>query len=743
MPKTRDIWTNLSKGELGPRIQGRPDLVAYNEGGEEFSNFLLTRQGGGQRRSGTRFVSEVKDSTKDTILIPFEASVDDSYMLEFGHQYIRFFKNGAPILSGGIPLELVTPYTEADLRLIHFTQSVDVLFLFHRKYQQKMLTRITDTSWQLSDQVASPPPSFEADTDISAASATLTPAATTGTGVNFTASTGVFLAGDVGRIIIFGASRALITGFTSATVVVCSILSAFPNTSAIPAGQWLLKLSPQVTLDPNIKDPVGATVTLVAGANAFRAADVGKFITIYGGLIKILFVDAANSIRGEILSPLTDTSQADPAAAPAGSWTLEQASWSNTNGWPATGEFNNGRLVQAGTDAEPTTWWMSSSDSYDNYAIGSLADSAVRYTIASRQLNRIEYIADADDLFFGTTGNEQFARGGREGEPIGGDVIPLVKKATRKGNAPIQPVIIDSRIIFLDRSRKKLYALAFDVATDRHDAVELTAPSDHITGDGIRLGPLAYRNHPDPQLFMSRPDGQVAVLTYFPNQKVIGFTRIVTDGEIEAVGVKPHSQDTTLPDEVWMIVKRTINGVVKKYVEYISEHSPGFSRTWDSLQTDCSITYVGASTTTIMGLSHLEGKMVDVIVNGSFIGQKVVSGGAINLPEAATQVEVGLHYASKYVSMRPTIQGLVLEGIPRSWDTAWVRVYNAMGGRVNGEALEYPAGFLDTQTLFTGDLKVTSGLGWSTDGRFTVEQNEPYPFEFLALFGTLSIGEHD
>jgi hypothetical protein len=725
-------------------------LAAYFEGGKTLENVLLLRQGGVTRRPGLKFVKEVKDSTKDTILIPFEFSASVSYMLEFGHLYIRVYKNGAAVLTsaGGPQVEIVTPYTETDLRSIHFTQSADVLFLFHPSFAQRKLSRTSDTSWTLSTITYTPPPSFEADTDISGGTATLTLGATTGTNVLVTASAAVFLEGDVGRQIIIAAGRAVIISFGASAGDVASpndnvridILDNFASTGPHAAGTWLLRLSPQATLDPNIKEPVKAQVTLVAGKNSFRTADVGKFIHIYGGVVKITVRDSATQVKGDILSALSLAAAADPAAAPAGAWTLEEASWSAARGFPRTGEFFQGRLGQAGTTAQPTTWWLSASDDFENYAVGVLADDAIEYLIASRQINRIEWLADNIDFFIGTAGAEFRAQGERNGEPLGGDVIPLVERLTPHGCAPIQPIVLARKTLFVDRSQKKVLLMAFSLEEEGFDAPELTDIAEHITGTGIRTGPLGYRKRPDPTIFFVRLDGQLVTLTYLHLQKVIGFTRLVTDGLIEAVAVIPRA--TGKADQVWVIVNRTIGGT-KRYVEYFEEDLSGITlRGWTSLQTDSAVIYDGSATTTITGLSHLNGKTVDVIADAGFRGTKVVASGQITLDEAASEVEVGLHYDSTIETMRPGIEGSVIEGLPRSWDKLFVRLKDTIGGKVNGESLQYVPSDLDELGLFTGDRDVT-GSGWDTEGRIKIVQDQPYPMTVLAAFGTLSVADHD
>lgn len=812
MPKTRRLLTRFSKGELSPLLEGSPDLEGYYQGGSVIENYKILRQGGLRRWEGTRFIAEVKDSTADTILWPFEFSVDDAYMLEVGHHYIRVFKNKAPVLDGANPLEITTTFDVADLRMIHFTQSADVLFTFHGDYQQRKLSRASDTEWSLSVPTFTPPPSFEADSDLGD---TLAPSANTGSSISFRAGSAIFLAADVGRYIISGLGRALITSLTSTTEVVADILDDFdqsitagPNaltsvatavasvahgasvgqfallTSGAQAGQlreiativdvdnftlvdaytvnqagvtwnlitpmatgdWGLRLSPQTTLDPNTSIPVGGTVTLVAGAAAFRDADVGKYIKVYGGVIKVTVWDSTTQVRGTLLNDMGDTDLANPGASPTGTWTMEVESWSSTNGFPRTGEFFQGRLYEAATDAQPTTLWGSRSDNYENFATGLTAEDAVEYTMASRQVNSILWLTEKNKaLLLGTGGSEHTATGSGDTEAlIGGDTVPIFDRVATNGSAPIQPIVSRQTAVYIDRSRLKVLAMGFQLDSDGQSDVELTVAANHITESGVRLGPLAFEKRVDPRLYFSREDGQMVGMTYYPEQKVVGFSRRTTQGTFDCQAV--ISNATGYSDQVWTIATRTINGVEKKYVELFEPYHEDLNeRGWTSLQTDCAIVLTGQVGTTLTGLDHLEGETVDVVKNGSFIAQPTVSGGAITLTDAAitTDVfEVGLHYDSTATTMQPSIPGQVIEGLPRTWDSCFVRLYQTRGGTLNGQTITYAASDLDTASLFTGDRKVTPQTV-DTSGKVTIAQTQPYPMTVLALFGTLSIAEMD
>jgi hypothetical protein len=93
-------------------------------------------------------------------------------------------------------------------------------------------------------------------------------------------------------------------------------------------------------------------------------------------------------------------------------------------------------------------------------------------------------------------------------------------------------------------------------------------------------------------------------------------------------------------------------------------------------------------------------------------------------------------------TMRPAIEGQIIEGVPRSWNSLWVRIRNTIGGLVNGSKIQYAPSSLGSLDLYTGDRKVST-KGWDTEGRIKIEQKEPYPMELLAVFGDLEIGQHD
>ena len=239
MPRTTASINSFVSGEFSAKLDGRTDFEKYASGCKTLENMLVHPQGAAARRVGTQFIAEVKTSAAKTRLIPFEFSTTQTYILEFGNNYIRFFKDKGQIFSSGSAYEISTPYLTAELFEIKFAQSADVMFLCHPNHEVMKLSRTAHTSWTLTEVDFTDGPYLATNTT----DTTLTPQQTaTGTGKTITASavTGInggvgWLATDVGRILKFNSGKAIITARTNATVAVATITTAFTNTDATAA----------------------------------------------------------------------------------------------------------------------------------------------------------------------------------------------------------------------------------------------------------------------------------------------------------------------------------------------------------------------------------------------------------------------------------------------------------------------------------------------------------------------------
>jgi len=144
------IQPTFSGGELSPSLYARVDIERYGNSVKTAKNFLVRPTGGLVNRPGLQFVGEVKSSASRVRLIPFEFSTEVAYVVELGSDPTPAQQRGAPILNAGTPVEVVTPWTTADLPLLKFTQTADVMILVHPSYPPQRLARITPTQFALS-----------------------------------------------------------------------------------------------------------------------------------------------------------------------------------------------------------------------------------------------------------------------------------------------------------------------------------------------------------------------------------------------------------------------------------------------------------------------------------------------------------------------------------------------------------------------------------------------------------------
>lgn len=239
--KASPLKDSTNAGEISPLMAARVRIDKYANALQTCENMIPMVQGGATRRSGTMFVNEVKTSANFTRLIPFEFSVTQAYVIEFGNLYVRFYKDRGLIESSpGVAYEVVTPYLTADLANIKFTQSADVLYITHPSYAPRKLSRTGHTSWTLTEIDFVDGPYLAVNTSTT----TLTPSATSGTGITITASAATFASTDVGRLVRLKHSStwgyAKITAYTSSTAVTADVKSNFGSTSAVT--EWRLGL---------------------------------------------------------------------------------------------------------------------------------------------------------------------------------------------------------------------------------------------------------------------------------------------------------------------------------------------------------------------------------------------------------------------------------------------------------------------------------------------------------------------
>jgi hypothetical protein len=740
--------TNFTGGELSPRLDGRNDLNKYASGCKTLENMIVYPHGSAARRSGTQFVAEVKNSAAKTRLIPFEFSTTQTYMLEFGNQYIRFYKDNGQILESDVTISGATQanpvvitatghgYSNGDE--ISITGVVGMTELNNKRY---LVANKTTNTFEITN--------------------------VDGTNINGTGFTAYTSGGVANRV--YEISTPYLTAelfdikfAQSADVMYITHpnhevekLSRTGHTSWTLAdvdftdGPYLDNNITTTTLNPG-SHTVGTGVAVVAsattginGGSGFLATDVGRLIRFRDGYMKVTARADTTNITVEIIEDLgSATASADFALG----------SFSDTTGHPTCVTFFEQRLVFAGTTDQPQTLFFSKSGDYENMNEnrgGTVADDdAIIYTIASNQVNAIRFMTATRTLIVGTAGGEFTVSGGGTDVAITPTNI-LIKKQSNHGAANLDAIAAGNATLFLQRAKRKIRELAYNFDVDGYLAPDMTILSEHITEGGITQ--MAYQQEPNQIVWMTRDDGELIGLTYQREQQVTAWHRQIFGGSFSSGNAVCESVAALPTDDaeyqVWVIVKRTINSVTRRYVEYLN----GFDFTETDNTTfnflDSQLNYNGSATTTITGLDHLEGQTVSILADGSTHPDKTVSSGSITLDRSSTKVKVGLPFTSLLQTMRldaGAANGTSQGKTKRIYDIS-LRLFESVGVEVgpdlsNMERIPFrsSADAMDTAIpVFTGDKEIEFRGNYETDGFIFVRQTQPLPLTVLSLYPNL------
>jgi len=257
-----------------------------------------------------------------------------------------------------------------------------------------------------------------------------------------------------------------------------------------------------------------------------------------------------------------------------------EGAFSEDEGYPNAIAFFEERLVLGGTKNQPQTIWMSISDDWENFYQYSGDDTALVYTIASNQLNSIQWLMGHNALMIGT-------RGGEWKLTINDDNIAKCYCQSTYGSALIQPIMVNNVILYVQRQARKIREMAYNYEQDSWVSPDLTVLAEHVIKNGVEQ--VAFSKEPDPMLW-TVTDSNLAVMTYNREQEVMAWQNVTLDGEVRSCAIIPREAE----DEVWVLVDRTIDGNEVRYIERFMPRN--FGDVKDAFFVDCGLTYDGGDT---------------------------------------------------------------------------------------------------------------------------------------------------
>jgi len=422
-------------------------------------------------------------------------------------------------------------------------------------------------------------------------------------------------------------------------------------------------------------------------------------------------------------------------------WTLATLSFTSApsdfvagaGDYPSCVTFFEERLYWAGTNNKPQTIWASKSGDFLNMNQGTgLDDESVAFTLATDDVNVIQWLKASDVLLIGTVGGEFKLHG--NGAPVTPSNVRVVQE-TKYGSSSITPIVSGRAVIFNQRATKKLRQMIFDLNVEGYVAPDLTILAEDITGDGITH--MAYQQEPDSIIWSVRADGVLLGLTYQRDQQVVAWHQHPVGGTntvVESVAVIPSADG--LSDDLWASVKRTIAGVTVRTIEYLDS----------AIYVDSGLSYSGSPTATLSGLGHLEGQTVSIVGDGAVFPNATVTAGSVTLSTTVSTAYIGLPYTTELVTLTPEVpqpDGASF-GKKKAWNRIILNLYQTLGISVNDKQLVFRSGgdpMDSAPPAFTGQHDITN-FGWKeSDSTINIQQTQPLGMTLISLAGELSVSD--
>lgn len=612
---------SFTRGEVDETVISRTDIAAFQQSLKKARNVFVLNQGPVERRQGTLFRYDLGETTR---IEPFIFNEDQEYIIAFQNTKCKIFSTNGTLLQSFTSCA----WTTSNLFELTYTQQADTMIITHNDFKPKIITRtgattftITDFAFKEStnqDQVYQPYFKFASD------SITLDINQTTAqTGVTCTTSADYFAASMVGTRIRYHGSELLITAYTNPTTVTAT-----------------LKKNVRIELDDDpLKSQEGSgTVTVLHPAHGFAN---GASVTIEGAE-SILNEDgnglAAGNLNGTFtIAVLDDDRYTYTAGAsdtggdsadgggtnvriighpPTKQW--DEQVYSDYNGYPTTCKFHQQRLFFAGGAISDFVAGSKTADFFNfDVADGEDTDS-IQIAISSDQINEIRHLVSGKHLEIFTSTGEFYLKP-QVGRPLTPSDLKLERQSSLGATQKCMPRLFDGAAIFVQPNGKTVREFFYNTATEDYVPTVLTFLSPQAVNNPTDTGIIKSTGAKTEQFILfANDDGSLGVFSAQRQEKLAGWVIWQTDGSfLSTAGITSF---------LYTVVKRTVNGADKYYLEQISNSQ-------FALPTDCSVSKI------LSGSYQPHGT---VLVNGAVTSSRQLTlDGFANAPTTGEKFKIG------------------------------------------------------------------------------------------------------
>jgi hypothetical protein len=615
---------------------------------------------------------------------------------------------------------LTTPYGVADLPLLKYVQSADVMTLTHPSYAPRNLTRTGHAAWTL--------------TAITFAAAVQVPASLAGVAVP-------------------GGGTALDYYYVATAIVDATAEESVPTAATKVINDALNQttgVNNTMTLTVPGSGPSPDRYSIYRSKAIASGQPAPTVFGYIGQTTNLKFVDAN-------FDP--DFSQGPPAHANP---------FASSNN-PSCSTYNEGRQVFAAPTNFPQTMYFTQPDNFTNMDVHSPVrdDDAITVTLTSRQVNAIKHLVSTTVLIALTSGGAWQVTAGSQSDAITPTAIQA-KPQSFNGCGDVPPLTIGPDILYVQERGAKVRDLAYNFYINLYAGNDLSVLSNHLFY-GFQVQEWTYCEEPNYQILAVRNDGAMLAFTYLKEQDVYAWSKYDSLGNsgtdsYRSVASIPEGQE----DAAYMIVQRTIPGVNGGLAVYYQERQasrnfyvsgvPDVKRAW---AVDAGVRYVATASQQILtGLQHLEGATVSLLVDGSTQEPREVVNGTVTMDEAVdvgTLCLVGLGYECELKTLRmdmgePSVQGkrkkvsrlnMIVQ------DTRGLQISPARQ-KANGDIVfdQYVEVKERSTQNYGAPIQLRTGIEsllikpqWQVDGMLALKQAYPLPATVLALIPWIVVGD--
>lgn len=616
MARYNYINNSFVVGEISPRAYGRTDLPQYQAAVKRLDNFIIYPQGGAGRRVGSVFCNTTDSGqTQNTQsrLIPFVFSESEAYQIEINENGMWFINVTTPTVktaistvqnissvSSGFVNVTVAHFAGIDLNEIQYAQDADLLYLVHSDRKPIIIARTAADAFEIrtferggntgggsTSEVWEAYPYLEVNTDTGK---TLTPAATSGTNIDLTA-----------------------TGFTFGTDVVGSIfrLSEGANT----------------------------------GVGVVRSRTSDTVVKI-----DILVNFASTGARSD--------------------W--DESAFSPERGWPRTVSFYEERICYGGTQNNPDRLFLSKTANPRKmmfpllkqtfgYASAAVGSDPFSRDLKSNKVSEVQWLSPGKTLTCGTRGTEYVIKGFTSAAALANDNF-FSSPETNHGSHYVQAIRISNAVVFIQAAQQKIREFRFNFDEDSFQSADISILSEHFprkslethdapTAPGIVA--MQYQEADNGIIWVLDNNGGLFAVTRDVVQQVISFHNHFLGGNfndaypvVESISVVPSSDGTH--DDLWLIVKRTVDGRTVRYIERIGQEFEAIALYNSSASIadkpvysdSCVFATSGTAKTSWDNFYHLSEETISVVGNGQYLGDFTISCGSNLITNSTADVDL-------------------------------------------------------------------------------------------------------